>query len=653
MNKKMYFALAATAGLFASCSSDNLSENQTARLATIDENAPAKIELSVGSMGSSVETRGTGSVGVDGLGNTGFGWAGQKFNVFMLNKGTMKYAHMIYGDNTSDFVLADDPTDATAVTGLGAEYTAPNQGGTSGTDPAGLTTGLEVYYPTEGVYDFWAYRLDDAYKGVAVEGANDENADAIKIPFTIDGSQDVMTAAVSPSAEYDEASMADKLYSAYTGRRNVKAMLDFKHQLTRLTFKVKANSIEVSENATPVPGAPTYNGFMVTGISVHSNTTGKLVAAYKPTYDVSAGVIEWNAADWAPAAPGEAPAALTALQLKSRAYGVNTAEAGTWFEIPTTAVIGATISGAHVPTTINANLKVYLTKDQNPTTKVPTGTSMTFSDWQATTPTVSAWYWDQTTAYVPDPANVNVNDNLQELTPVHPKWEITTNAVHAETTLYTITGTETTVADAAALTAAAAELTTLGDNVFYVTGDTKYVNVNVTAACTGVGNADAVYTTTDLYDVTGSEVAVADDAALTTTQNAANATGTTVFFVGGTKYVSSAVTAKAIAEGTPTAVGEAIMAAPADANGYFVTVTYNYWKKDNATTSHEVVGAQVKKQIILKNKTGVQTAQPWKPGKQYNITIELYKNGTADTSTKVSDWEDDTENELEDSYDFE
>lgn len=615
MNKKMYFALAATAGLFASCSSDNLSENQTARLATIDENAPAKIELSVGSMGTSVETRGTGSVGVDGTGATGYGWAGQKFNAFMLEKGTMKYAHMVYQDATTDFVFADDPSDPTAVNGKGAEFTTPDQNGTPGMAPAGLTSQLEVYYPTEGVYDFWAYRLDDAYTAAAVEGADDATADAIKIPFEIDGTQDIMTATITPSAEYQTA-WEDKLYSAYTGRRNVKAELDFKHQLTRLTFKVKANSIEVSDQATPVPALPAaadggYVGFKVTGISVHSNTTGKLVAAYKPTYDVSAGVIEWDAADWTPAGPNEAPAALTALQLKSRAYGVATAEAGQWYEIPITANVGDNINFS-TPTgsvTITADTKVYLTESNHPSTNVPNGTSMTFSAWKATTPTAAAHYWRQLTAYAPDLTDVNLNDNLQTLIAVQPKWSAGSPATYGW-----VAATE------AEYTAAADQQDLTG------------------TVGTDVDNADAI----------AANVGRVAKLWLTDTNTDGNMDADEVSYK---KVVETAPATGGSAVATP--VGEAIMAAPADANGYFVTVTYNYWKKDNATTSHEVIGAQVKKQIILKNKTGVQTAQPWKPGKQYNITIELFKNGTAESTTTVTDWANDDDNELDDSYEFE
>ena len=613
MNKKFYFGLALTAGLFASCSSDDVTTSEARQIAAIDDNAPAKVELNVGSIGATVETRGTGSVGVGANGATGYGWAGQTFNAFMLEKGTMKYAHTTYQDATTPFVFADDPTDATIKNGKGAEFTTPNQAGTPGMAAAGLTSNLEVYYPTGGVYDFWAYRLDDAYTTAAVEGYDDATADAIKIPFKIDGTQDIMVAKVTPSSEYD-AAWADKLYSAYTGRRAVKAELDFKHQLTRLTFKVKAHSIEVSDAADPVPDLPTaaaggYVGFKVTGISVRSNTTGKLVAASTDLDNWNPeNAIEWDAATW------NTPASLGELQLKSRAYGVDTEEDGTWFEVPTSAAIGNPISGASVATVIAADTKVYLTKDQHPTTKVPTGTSMTFSDWKASTPTASAWYWDQTQAYVPDYDAVDLNDNLQTLIPVQPHWAaaVTTYAwAKSDATAYAAAGTNV---DQVATTE---------------TDEDDAIAAYTTAATAGdVGKVIMLYTengTNSTYD---------------------DGTDTPVAYIIGTSSTTGGG-----AEATP--VGEAIMAAPADANGYLVTVTYSYWKKLTATTSEEVTGATVAKQIVLMNKTGVQQPQPYKPGKQYNITIELFKNGTAESTTTVTDWDDDTENELDDSYEFE
>jgi hypothetical protein len=272
---------------------------------------------------------------------------------------------------------------------------------------------------------------------------------------------------------------------------------------------------------------------------------------------------------------------------------------------------------------------------------------MTFSAWKATTPTAAAHYWRQLTPYAPDLGDVNLNDNLQTLIPVQPQWDVTTPATHAETDLYAIPAGSQIAADAAgvaaALTAASA---VAGDYVFFTEDDKAYKTY------TWDGTA-VTATSAALYTEPAGVVAVADEAAMTAAQDAAAATGVTVYKIGTTKYVSSDVTVVAVSSGVPTPVGEAIMAAPADPNGYKVTVTYSYWKKLTATTSEEVTGAKVSKQIVLKNKTGVQTAQAYKPGKQYNITIELFKNGSADTTTTVTDWADDDDNELDPSYEFE
>ena len=88
MNKKFYLALAATAALFASCSSDDVIGN--ARQNALDENAPAKIEIGIA---PTVDvSRGTGRVG-DVAGAANAQWAGQKFSVLMLEKGTMLGAY--------------------------------------------------------------------------------------------------------------------------------------------------------------------------------------------------------------------------------------------------------------------------------------------------------------------------------------------------------------------------------------------------------------------------------------------------------------------------------------------------------------------------------------------------------------------------------
>lgn len=657
MKKSFYFALALTAGLFASCSSDEIAQAPQGGL-EIDENAPAKIELGVGRLGATVETRGTGSVGVDVAGNTGFGWAGQKFNAYMLNQGTMQYARLD-GSTTAtvDLVLQEDVADPTAVTGLGAEFNAPDQAGVGAAyGAAGLTTGLEVYYPASGQYDFWAYRLDDAVDATqAVSGADDPAATDIKIPFAIDGTQDIMVAKVTPGypagmTDEQKTAAEAKLYSAYTGRRSVKAQLDFKHQLTRLTFKVKANSIEVSDKAQPVPGTPDYNGFKVTGISVYSNTTGKLIAASTDANWDPENALVWDAADWTIGGTAAAPTApaLTELQLKSRAYGTTTAETGTFFAVNLSAITVGTTTIAtahHGNVTITNEMYAYDSEDKNATTGVPSGNKKTIAQWLAqTTPPATVYYWEQDDAYVPDLTSVDYAANLQNLIPVQPKWEVTTNAVHAETTLYTIPADVIDVADAAALTTDATAKAD-GTYTYHQADDDTYREVVV--ATGAISSNDVKYT------VTGAEVAAADDDAVTTAQDAAAATGTTVYFVGGTKYVSSVVSDVAVSSAVPTPVGEALLVAPADENGYFVTVYYNHWKKDNATTSHEEVGTHVSKAIVLYNKTGVQQAQKYKAGKQYNITIELFKDGTAESSTTVTDWEDDNDNELEDSYEFE
>ena len=76
MNKKFYFALALTAGLFASCSSDEVA---LAPQMNVDDSQKAPIELKLGSL--SGVTRGTGTVGSLGTDAANNKWAGQKLHV--------------------------------------------------------------------------------------------------------------------------------------------------------------------------------------------------------------------------------------------------------------------------------------------------------------------------------------------------------------------------------------------------------------------------------------------------------------------------------------------------------------------------------------------------------------------------------------------
>ena len=369
MKKSFIFATMAAAVLFAGCSSsDDLASNPGGEQGVDANTDLVAIEIGVGTPTSVM--RGTGAVGgvseydaTTGYGNevTKTYWAGQKINVYMLNKGTMEIAQ---------FVKANDPTHPEDIYN-NAVLTTPSY---TGDDPSadGTATGIAKYideaagdyqglpfikyYPSTGNFDFWGYRIDDAVKEAdPVKGEND-----IKVTFTVNGTQDVLAA--QTIEEYDKLSTARKAaiegaddeakratfaattpdpedlnavgkrYSASAARKGIQPELLFKHMMTRLTFQAKAGTPSIAadyaDENNPVPAA---NPVYVTGISVrpvktvgatiqereYVSTKGTLTIAWKPG---SGPTPENPQMAWGDAEEGE-----TALVLKKRP---NAADAG-------------------------------------------------------------------------------------------------------------------------------------------------------------------------------------------------------------------------------------------------------------------------------------------------------------------------------------
>ena len=249
MKKYLFFALAA-AGMLSSCSSDDVVGNGTN---TTDDNSPMPIRIGIG---QAFTTRGTGTVGgfTDDDDNV---WNGQKFNVYMLNKGTMALAR--FGEN-SEIIYEN------------AMFESPNA----------LQTGLAIpsdksikYYPPQDKFDFWGYRLDDA-EILNKDGKPALGDDSLTVDFKINGSQDVMLAKAVPSVA-DTAKLvaagntaADRAYSSYAARHDVQPNLVFKHQLTRLTFEAIPGGPGAVDATSPV---------IIDSIKVLSRNTGKMVIA--------------------------------------------------------------------------------------------------------------------------------------------------------------------------------------------------------------------------------------------------------------------------------------------------------------------------------------------------------------------------------------
>ena len=646
MNKKFYFALALTAGLFASCSSDDLT-SQAPASPNVNDNDQALISIAVEKPGV---TRGTGTVG--GTTTSTNVWAGQTFNLFMFEKGTFNPAQKTVDDGTG--------TGGTMDVDIynNAQMSTPNDGTTTAASYVIGTEEQMNYYPTTGAYSFWAYRVDDAGTGAAgvgvPVGVGDNTATEVKIPFTIDGSQDILTAIPDEAGDLADlqngtngvqrasTATADQIYTAYSSRRGVTPTLQFKHQLTRLTFQVKAATIEVSNAALPAGAGASYNGFSVTGITVKSKSEGNIIAAWKDGSSYTAQGVEFTKAseDWAD------PSTLVSMPLKSRGQEVNTPQTGEF-----TSAIVVTIATDGTPTypanytkggttyPVTPDLAVYDANTTNSYTGIPNGHKTTLAAM------VADYITANNTAAVGDPVAVpagsisgyvytkiadpvygmgtNAAAQLVDLEAVTPAWTVTTTATHTETDLYAIPATCQTAANAAAV---ATELAgeSAGDYVFFTEDDKAYKTY------TWDGSA-VTATSAALYTEPAGVVAVADEAAMTAAQDAAATTGTTVYKIGTTKYVSSNVTAAAVSSGTPTDIGEALLVAP-NAPKYEVTLTYKRWKKTSTSNVSEIEGS------VTKEVTRSGGAY-FNAGKSYNVVITLYKDGDASTDTNIEAWD--------------
>lgn len=599
MNKKYYFALVATAALFASCSSDDVVSGNSPALAGINDGDDARIEIGVNNPGL---TRGTGTVGdTDPALNN---WAGQTFNLFMFEKGTFTPAQKAVDDGNGGTTNVDIYNNA--------EMTTP-----VGTGAATYVIGTEEqfnYYPTTGAYSFWAYRVDDAGTGTGgvgePVGVNDGNATEVKVPFTIDGSQDILTAIPDEAGDLTalqgvaSTATADQIYSAFSSRRGITPTLSFKHQLTRLTFQVKAASREVSDAADLVSADPgVYKGFKVTSISVKSKANGNIIAAWKDgsTYNTQAVVFDDANEDWAD------PTTLTAMQLKSRGEGVNTKQTGDWSDALTVNISDAGVATYGTPYTLHgsnfataAATAVYTTNTEDSYTGVPNGTLTTLGElvaaYVAANPgvagSISGYAYFKTVDLVLD-GTPNAAAKLVPLVEVTPAWTGYTPGTPAT---YQATDATSAVADETAYDGLDAALK-VGK------GDAAAL-----AAATIAANKDKYFFNTD----DSKAYLIEEVAAVPGTPGSA----------------------------TPTTVGEALLVAPM-AQSYEMTVTYKRWKKTSTTQYSEIEGTVTKS--IARNTASAL----FEAGKSYNVVITLYKDGDASTNTNLNPWVPTTDGDID------
>jgi hypothetical protein len=240
--------------MLSSCSSDDVVSNDSG---SIDDNSLVPIRIGLGQ----TVTRGTGTVG--GFTNDDDNvWYGQKINVYMLYKDSMALAEF-----TKTVPIYEN-----------AEFTTPNAGSYTGLATA--SDNSIKYYPSQGRYDFWAYRLDDA----KIIGGPTRGTENLTVQFKIDGSQDVMVAKAVPSAA-DIENVGNRAFSAYAARHGVQPELVFKHKLARFTFEA-------------IPGGPgavnATSPVWIDSIKVISKNTGTLVIASTGDTSGETQNIEWT-----------------------------------------------------------------------------------------------------------------------------------------------------------------------------------------------------------------------------------------------------------------------------------------------------------------------------------------------------------------------
>jgi hypothetical protein len=688
MNKKFYFALALTAGLFASCSSDDLAEAPGLNVDQSNDAAAIKIEVAK----PNATTRGTGAVGVEAN-----KWEGQDFQLFMFEKGTLNLA--TYEDETHAMVpIFDNYNMTTRKDGTGsADYWIA--------DPADPTNTVIQYnyFPTSGSYSFWGYRADDAaaaYKLVKDDGtdaADASEAATVRVPVTINGTQDLMIAETKESdaatqlkgvvttLSDDEA--AAKIYSAYAARRGVNPKLQFSHLLSRIYFEVEAGDRDVSDAATIKTTDPNeYAGFRITSVKVKSKSKGYIVAAYKDAIPADAQRLVWDDGDGDPTNDETWPAAtaddaktrwnaettLAEFELKSREKVVDEPAqvalvsrslGAADFTIPATYDFGSgavAVADAGSVIAFGDDTPVYTANTLDGTTGLPTTAPVTrktlLDGGHLGTETIyylivrdgvhdgTTVAWNKPT-YTEDPSQL-LKPTLDEVTPEWtgytpetkgvPTWrelvQAATLYTWTEQPGYAVVGGEVDLgADTEPSTdPAVAGVYALNDVVF-----TDWGGVNRYFKLTAIAyNTDGAL---DVVDHTALALTTAD----IDTKKVHNTTDGKYYEVYG---VGGAAEVKGNAVATP--IGESLLVAPNDETGhYLIEIGFKRTKKVTSTKVQELNGTAYLAPAVTSGK--------FEAGKSYKITLVLYSDGEIKSEGyTIINWTDGTGDLTEPKYEL-
>lgn len=693
MKKSFYFALALTAGLFASCSSDEIAQAPNGGLA-VDDNTPVKIEIGKASAGYEI-TRGTGRVGDATAGNKQ--WKGQEFTVLMLEKGTMKGAYADLARTTPILKGTNYKTNDVDNNVLSLD---PNA----------------IYYPTvdannqTAVFDFWGFRLDRSETPTAgtpvFNGYDVAAAAAAPAEFTTttyDAEADFTTAlganvaTVVADKDAAEADAALKAIGTYFYKNNTDADAS--------TASTAWWSVNVTAAATGATGNQITVPFKIDGTQdIMVATTSPSDPTYEPAHP---GLLYSAKSARAGVVPNmEFKHLLTSLTFKVKPKSSNITKKAT---NPTTSAQwkpGYTITNIQVKSKATGDLIVAYTGNTEPAERIiwnagekwddPT-TLETFElqcrkkevndkadikmeaiNKTITTnlPYTNAGYVDMdgnnqftyTTAAARDAFEVYDSDDLDDETGL-PTGNKTTLGAITGTYGYILTYNNTdrvapyTVAKKYLCEYKATDLGPTSELVPFATknvtpvvldwqgtDETAVVITNSAASTKAAFDATAAakkYT----YDGVENVLTLADwqntlpaatDYIYCDASDADPANHSYTKFDVTTAYQAAVAGANAV---TSDPVGEPMLVAPSNdaANsGYVVYVTYKYWKKQTASTVVETTATT--NPIIVNNYTsvgGVKVSGAFEAGKNYNVTITLYSDGEVLNGEATSEhWND-------------
>lgn len=249
MNKTWILATMALT-FAASCSRDKGIDNQSDNN-KIDDTTIEEIVLGAGqSVSVTPKSRGIGAVGDLDATNS---WNGETVYVYGINNGE-------YGNEEATKTVAINGATATAPTG-----TKDPESGEDKTSLEWVDKSVPYYYNGNDVYDFYGAHIDDATVTPTDMKIKGDITAGFSVGITIDGTQDIMVASPIKDNDIDgnlEVTTTDRIYSAWSARRDVVPNLVFEHLLSRLNFQAK-----LGENET-VPGGEDLDIIKITKIEI-------------------------------------------------------------------------------------------------------------------------------------------------------------------------------------------------------------------------------------------------------------------------------------------------------------------------------------------------------------------------------------------------